>query len=121
MTAMLQALHFSALRRLMLACGLSLLGACSAPAAGIPTPATRSSQQIQLQGLLLLRGNAPHAQAILQTATGEIWELQGLSQWQIDQWQRRRVQVQGDPAPMAPGTGLQRPPQLRVESLSGLP
>ncbi|GGH65758.1 hypothetical protein GCM10010975_33880 [Comamonas phosphati] len=112
----------------MLACGLTLLGACSAPApaAGILPPASQAgSQKTLLQGLLLLRGSAPHAQAVLQTSAGELWELQGLNQQQIDHWQRQRVQVQGEPAPMTPpaagATGMQRPPQLRVESIRGLP
>jgi hypothetical protein len=118
MTTLFCTLHLTAPRRLMLACGLSLLGACSAPA-----PAA-NRQQAQLQGVLLLRGNAPHAQAVLQTSTGAFWELQGLDQQQIDQWQRQRVQVQGEPV-MAPSAadapGVQRPPRLRVAAIRGLP
>ncbi|MDR0226914.1 MAG: hypothetical protein LBI66_10870 [Burkholderiaceae bacterium] len=112
------------------ACGLSVLSACSAPAvpAGAATPAPPAAAlpatgAVTLQGVLLLRGNAPHAEPVLQTASGEIWRLDGISEAQIDQWQRQTVEVQGEAAPRMPaGAGaMPHPLRLRVQAIRGMP
>lgn len=137
MTAMTQTSHTAVARTLplLLAGSLSLLAtACAAPPpppATAPAPASASAapaapdagQPLTLQGRLVLRGNAPHEQPVLQTASGETWQLQGLSAEQITQWQRQNVEVRGQPGPR-PAAGAapsMAPPQLQVQSIRAQP
>ncbi len=137
MTAMTQTSHTAVARALplLLAGSLSLLAtACAAPPpppATAPAPASASAapaapdagQPLTLQGRLVLRGNAPHEQPVLQTASGETWQLQGLSAEQITQWQRQNVEVRGQPGPR-PAAGAapsMAPPQLQVQSIRSQP
>ncbi|MDR0201819.1 MAG: hypothetical protein LBJ40_06620 [Delftia acidovorans] len=115
---------------LLLASGLTLLSACSAPASPAASAAAPASgaaaepgQPLTLQGRLVLRGNAPHEQPVLQTASGETWQLQGLSAEQVTQWQRQNVEVRGQPGPR-PAAGAapsMAPPQLQVQSIRAQP
>ncbi|WP_374006506.1 hypothetical protein [Delftia lacustris] len=120
---------------LLLAGSLSLLAtACAAPPpppppATAPAPASVSAaapdagQPLTLQGRLVLRGNAPHEQPVLQTASGETWQLKGLSAEQVTQWQRQNVEVRGQPGPR-PAAGAapsMAPPQLQVQSIRAQP
>ncbi|WP_232245271.1 hypothetical protein [Delftia acidovorans] len=117
---------------LLLAGSLSLLAtACAAPPpppATAPAPASASAapdagQPLTLQGRLVLRGNAPHEQPVLQTASGETWQLKGLSAEQVTQWQRQNVEVRGQPGPR-PAAGAapsMAPPQLQVQSIRAQP
>ena len=78
---------------------------------------------LTLQGRLVLRGNAPHEQPVLQTTSGETWQLQGLSAEQITQWQRQNVEVRGQPGPR-PAAGAapsMAQPQLQVQSIRARP
>lgn len=135
MTAMTQTSHTAAARALplLLAGSLSLLAtACAAPPpATAPAPASASAapaapdagQPLTLQGRLVLRGNAPHEQPVLQTASGETWQLKGLSAEQVTQWQRQNVEVRGQPGPR-PAAGAapsMAPPQLQVQSIRAQP
>ncbi|ATH12645.1 hypothetical protein CHL79_09545 [Delftia acidovorans] len=135
MTAMTQTSHTAAARALplLLAGSLSLLAtACAAPPpATAPAPASASAapaapdagQPLTLQGRLVLRGNAPHEQPVLQTASGETWQLQGLSAEQVTQWQRQNVEVRGQPGPR-PAAGAAPSmvsPQLQVQSIRAQP
>lgn len=137
MTTMTQTSHTTAARALplLLAGSLSLLAtACAAPPppstpAPAPAPASAmpatpdASQPLTLQGRLVLRGNAPHEQPVLQTASGETWQLQGLSAEQVTQWQRQNVEVRGQPGPR-PAAGAapsMAPPQLQVQSIRAQP
>lgn len=115
---------------LLLASGLALLSACSAPAspaASAAAPASGAaaepSQPLTLQGRLVLRGNAPHEQPVLQTTSGETWQLQGLSAEQITQWQRQNVEVRGQPGtrPAAGAAPSMAQPQLQVQSIRARP
>ncbi|MGQ8880111.1 hypothetical protein ACUTR7_21530 [Delftia sp. NA_296.1] len=123
---------------LLLAGSLSLLAtACAAPPpppATAPAPASASAapaapaapdagQPLTLQGRLVLRGNAPHEQPVLQTASGETWQLKGLSAEQVTQWQRQNVEVRGqpDPRPAAGAAPSMAPPQLQVQSIRAQP
>jgi hypothetical protein len=142
MTAMTQTLRTTLSRPphrtlpLLLAGGLSLLAtACAAPAAPATSPAPppasiatapaqpEAGQALTLQGRLLLRGNAPHEQAVLQTASGKVWQLQGLSAEQITQWQRQNVEVRGQPGPQpaADAAPSMASPQLQVQSIRAQP
>lgn len=115
---------------LLLASGLALLSACSAPASPAASAASPASgaaaepgQPLTLQGRLVLRGNAPHEQPVLQTASGETWQLKGLSAEQVTQWQRQNVEVRGQPGPR-PAAGAapsMAPPQLQVQSIRAQP
>lgn len=137
MTAMTQTSHTTAARALslLLAGSLSLLAtACAAPpppSTPAPAPAPVSAmpatpdagQPLTLQGRLVLRGNAPHEQPVLQTASGETWQLKGLSAEQVAQWQRQNVEVRGQPGPR-PAAGAapsMAPPQLQVQSIRAQP
>ncbi|SOE39350.1 hypothetical protein SAMN05216519_5434 [Delftia acidovorans] len=135
MTAMTQTSHTAVARALplLLAGSLSLLAtACAAPPpppATAPAPASVSAaapdagQPLTLQGRLVLRGNAPHEQPVLQTASGETWQLKGLSAEQVTQWQRQNVEVRGQPGPR-PAAGAapsMAPPQLQVQSIRAQP
>ncbi|KAF1056815.1 MAG: hypothetical protein E2582_03040 [Delftia sp.] len=137
MTAMTQTSHTAVARALplLLAGSLSLLAtACAAPPpppATAPAPASASAapaapdagQPLTLQGRLVLRGNAPHEQPVLQTTSGETWQLQGLSAEQITQWQRQNVEVRGQPGPR-PAAGAapsMAQPQLQVQSIRARP
>ena len=110
--------------------GLALLSACSAPASPAASAAAPASgaaaepgQPLTLQGRLVLRGNAPHEQPVLQTASGETWQLKGLSAEQVTQWQRQNVEVRGQPGPR-PAAGAapsMAPPQLQVQSIRSQP
>ncbi|QPR36152.1 hypothetical protein I6G96_07015 [Delftia acidovorans] len=134
MTAMTQTSHTAVARALplLLAGSLSLLAtACAAPPpppATAPAPASASAapdagQPLTLQGRLVLRGNAPHEQPVLQTASGETWQLKGLSAEQVTQWQRQNVEVRGQPGPR-PAAGAapsMAPPQLQVQSIRAQP
>ncbi|WP_232533492.1 hypothetical protein [Delftia acidovorans] len=132
---MTQTSHTAAARALplLLAGSLSLLAtACAAPPpATAPAPASASAapaapdagQPLTLQGRLVLRGNAPHEQPVLQTASGETWQLQGLSAEQVTQWQRQNVEVRGQPGPR-PAAGAAPSmvsPQLQVQSIRAQP
>jgi len=115
---------------LLLASGLALLSACSAPASPAASAAAPASgaaaepgQPLTLQGRLVLRGNAPHEQPVLQTASGETWQLKGLSAEQVTQWQRQNVEVRGQPGPR-PAAGAapsMMSPQLQVQSIRAQP
>lgn len=134
MTAMTQTSHTAVARALplLLAGSVSLLAtACAAPPpppATAPAPASASAapdagQPLTLQGRLVLRGNAPHEQPVLQTASGETWQLKGLSAEQVTQWQRQNVEVRGQPGPR-PAAGAapsMAPPQLQVQSIRAQP
>ncbi|WP_234639752.1 hypothetical protein [Delftia tsuruhatensis] len=118
---------------LLLAASLALLAsACAAPqhpsgpaappaAAGVQQP--QAGQPLTLQGRLVLRGNAPHEQPVLQTASGQAWQLHGLSAEQIAQWQRQNVEVQGlpGPAPAAGAASSMAPATLQVQSIRAQP
>ncbi|PJO35689.1 hypothetical protein CTI10_027030 [Delftia acidovorans] len=139
MTAMTQTSHTAVARALslLLAGSLSLLAtACAAPPpppATAPAPASASAAPaapdagqpltLTLQGRLVLRGNAPHEQPVLQTASGETWQLKGLNAEQVTQWQRQNVEVRGQPGPR-PAAGAapsMAPPQLQVQSIRAQP
>jgi Tfp pilus assembly protein PilX len=137
MTSMTQTSHTAVARALplLLAGSLSLLAtACAAPPpppATAPAPASASAapaapdagQPLTLQGRLVLRGNAPHEQPVLQTASGETWQLKGLSAEQVTQWQRQNVEVRGQPGPR-PAAGAAPSmvsPQLQVQSIRAQP
>lgn len=137
MTAMTQTSHTAVARALplLLAGSLSLLAtACAAPPpppATAPAPASASAapaapdagQPLTLQGRLVLRGNAPHEQPVLQTASGETWQLKGLSAEQVTQWQRQNVEVRGQPGPR-PAAGAAPSmvsPQLQVQAIRAQP
>lgn len=65
----------------------------------------------------------PHEQPVLQTASGQAWQLHGLSAEQIAQWQRQNVEVQGlpGPAPAAGAASSMAPATLQVQSIRAQP
>lgn len=73
-------------------------------------------QQQVIEGIVVLKGNAPHTVPVLQTDSGN-WELIGVDSDQVKQLQRQRVVVTGQPLPSEPP---QRP-RLQVERIEPLP
>lgn len=84
-------------RRLARLLGVSLLAgtlaACShSPAA---TATADAATETRLEGMLLLKGNAPREVAVLQTDQAGVWQLTGLDKDAFARWQRQRVVVTG--------------------------
>lgn len=95
-----------ALAALLAAPLLAAICACQAA----PPP-----QTVTLNGVLVMKGSAPHGVPVLQTGEGN-WELLGADASQMSQLQRQRVVVTGRPLASEPP---QRP-RLQVEKIEPL-
>jgi hypothetical protein len=102
-------------RLLSLATSILLLAAIAVASCSSRVPDTGT---IEVEGILLLRGNVPHTRWVLVVSDTEQWELLGLSEASAGHLQRRQVKVMGQVHPDAPSAS--REPALVVLALSAL-
>jgi hypothetical protein len=82
------AMRKSIIRTLLLWTVTPILAACASVSYTL-------GQQNALSGRLVVKGNLPHTYPVLLTASGEGWELQGLSKEEVVSLQNKTLEVQG--------------------------